>query len=112
MRYILNSAVITAPGEYYYRIISKEELKLWFEKPELFISTIGYEETADALSLLAGFPIPVNRTQIKMVKGDEALVFRLVFPPGTPRVNPSNKGTLSKEFVIANSEIGILEKKG
>lgn len=105
MRYILNSAVITTAGTYEYQLITPEEAKKWLEEGD-FVSTIGYQETADALEVITGVKVDVNRQQIRMREGDEALVFRL-----TRRVeNPNDKGTLSKEFVLNNCEIGILKK--
>jgi hypothetical protein len=41
-------------------------------------------------------PLPVNRITIKMEPGDEALVFRLVLPPGTPRIDPKDKGAIAQ----------------
>lgn len=109
MRYVLNSAVITAPGRYDYYLVRVEAAKRWLEVGD-FISTIGYAETAEALTQLTGVPVAVNRTTIQMAPGDEALVFRLVLPPGTPRITPETKGMLTPEFVAANSEIGILKR--
>jgi hypothetical protein len=104
-KYILNSAVITSPGMYEYNFITVEEMKKWLEAGD-WVSTIGYEETAKALQELTGIKIPVNRQQIKMKQGDEALIFRL-----TCRLdNPQLKGYLTTEFIKNNCEIGILKK--
>ncbi len=108
-RYILNSAVITAPGVYEYRLITPEEAREWLRQGD-WVSTVGYAETAEALATLAGMEIPVNRVIIKMEPGDEALVFRVVLPPGTPRITPEMKGMLTREFIEQNSEIGILKR--
>lgn len=106
MKYILNSAVITTPGKYSYKLITAEEAKEFLKKGE-FLSTLGYIETAQALFAITGINVPVNRQQIKMKKGDEALVFRL-----TCRLDDSTlKGCLTPEFVLQNSEIGILKKE-
>ncbi len=105
MRYILNSAVITTPGTYEYRLIETGEAISWLSSE--FISTIGYQETADALASIAGRHIPVNRKMIKMEACDEALVFRL-----TVRLtDPTVKGRINdRNWIIENSEIGILRK--
>jgi len=106
MRYILNSAVITTPGRYEYRLIGVEEAKAWL-RTGTFKSTIGYAETAAALSAITGVPIACNRRMVKMQAGDEALIFRL-----TCRMSdPTLKGKLTPEFVLENCEIGILRKE-
>jgi len=110
MRYILNSAVITSPGSYQYRLLYIHQAIEWLNEGK-FKSTIGYEETAYAMSKIFDIVIPVNRCTITMKSGDEALVFRLVFPPGTPRISPENKGMLTTQFILENCEIGLLTKK-
>jgi len=106
--YILNSAVITAPGLFRYRHISIDEARKWLDLHD-WVSTIGYEETAKALQKITKVIIPVNRKVIEMQPGDEALVFRLVFPSGY-RPDPGEKGQLSEEFILANCEIGLLKR--
>jgi len=108
--FILNSAVITAPGTYEYDLIPLSQAKTWLHVHD-WESCIGYEETAKALSKITGFEIPVNRKVITMEKGDEALVFRLVFPSGF-KPDPSKKGQLSEEFILENCEIGHLGRVG
>jgi hypothetical protein len=110
MKYILNSAVITSPGEYRYRLINAGEARKWAEGG--FVSTVGYEQTADALTQLLGVPVPVDRRTITMQAGDEALVFRLVFPPGTPRIDPKDKGRLSAAIMAGQYELGLLSRIG
>lgn len=107
MKYILNSAVITAPGAYEYHHISAEEARAFLDDGD-FISTIGYPETAEALSTLINLPIHVNRKIIKMQPGDQALVFRLTCRVGADRLAIASKGTFTPEFVLANCEIGLL----
>jgi len=105
MKYILNSAVITSPGTYEYFLISADEAKQWLAEGE-WESTIGYQETATALSQITGVSIPVNRKQAQMQPGDEALVFRL-----TKRLSePELKGKLGIAKIINNCEIGILHR--
>ena len=107
MRYILNSAVITTAGKYEYCLISIAEAKAWIAAGP-YLSTIGYQETCDALSALTGERVVCNRRQIAMQNGDEALVFRL-----TVRLaDPALKGRISDpDFIRANSEIGVLRKE-
>lgn len=153
-RFLLNSAVITAPGDYRYRLIDVKEARHWYEtpllphseevrekvqelvqhgkpisaiaiemgigkarvktliarEPDVVISTIGYAETAAALSELLSVEIPVDRRSITMEKGDEALVFRLVFPPGTPRIDPKDKGALGAALLAGHYELGLLRR--
>lgn len=110
MRYILNSAVVTAPGTYTYRHITPKEAKLWVQSPG-WISTIGYEETAAALSLVTGVTIPTDRRVIRMYPGDSALVFRLTFPPGNRRIDPREKGTVGQDYILDHCEIGLLVRE-
>lgn len=106
MRYLLNSAVITTPGTYEYRHISLNEAREWLKNGETPYSTIGYEQTAQVLSDALKIPVAVNRVQIKMQTGDEALVFRLT----VRLIDVSLKGRLDDEFIKQNCEIGILKK--
>jgi hypothetical protein len=108
-RYLLNSAVITAPGSYEYVLLDQDAARDWLMDGE-FISTCGYAETAQVLETLTGVPVPVNRQTIRMEPGDEALVFRLAFQPGQARINPGDKGALTPEFVRENCEFGILRR--
>ena len=105
-RWILNSAVITAPGTYTYTLISLDEMRAWLDRGP-YQSTIGYKETAQALAELSGRPIPVDRRMIKMAAGDEALVFRLTCRLDDPRL----KGQMGPDFVRDNCEIGILRRE-
>jgi len=104
-RNVLNSAVITAPGEYEYRTIRSAEAIEWLRYGD-FTSAIGYQETAEAFSNLLGVEIPVNRQQIYMRENDEALVLRLL-----KRIDPMKKGELTPDWVLYNSEIGLLRRK-
>jgi hypothetical protein len=87
MRYILNSAVITAPGTYEYRVIDRNLARAWAGQGP-FVSTIGYPETAAFAGEILDVPVPANRIMVSMVPGDEALVVRLVLPPGVQESIP------------------------
>jgi hypothetical protein len=108
-RFLLNSAVITAPGDYRYTLVTAEEARAWAQRGPL-VSTIGYEQTADALAELLGRPVPVDRRTITMSPGDEALVFRLALPPGSPRIDPGDKGRLSAALIAGHFELGLLTR--
>ena len=110
MRYILNSAVITAPGTYTYRLIGRNEARAWTQAP--FESAIGYDQTAEALTELLGVPVAVNRIFVDMEAGDEALVFRLKLPHGSPRIDPGDKGRLSNALIAGHFELGLLYREG
>lgn len=105
MKYILNSAVITTQGIYEYQLIFPGEAKQWLQEGN-WESTIGYEETAIALKQITNVEIPMNRKQIKMEKGDEALVFRLTKRLAAPEL----KGEIGLQTILENCEIGILRK--
>ena len=105
-RYLLNSAVVTSPGRYEYWLCDVETARRWMAAGPVE-STIGYQETADALATLLGAEVSVNRRMVNMQPGDEALVFRL-----TVRLaDPSVKGRINDPAWIAgHSEIGILSR--
>ena len=105
MYYVLNSPVITGPGTYRYDLVSAGEAAAWLKSRE-WSSTVGYEETAKVMSDLFGLAIPVNRVNIRMEPGDEALVFRLVKRLESALL----KGHVSEEFIKNNFEIGLLHK--
>lgn len=109
MRYIFNSAVTNAFGQYDYSPLSIEEAQEWIKRGE-FLSTIRYPQTAEALALLTGAHIPVSNITVAMQPGDEALVFRLVFPPGTPRLPDKLKGKVDIDFLLKNCEIGLMKR--
>ena len=108
-RYLLNSAVLTAPGSYTYRLISADEARTWTAAGP-WASTIGYQQTAEALTELLGVPVAVDRRTITMERTDEALVFRLVFPPGSPRIDPADKGRLTAALLAGQYELGLLTR--
>lgn len=108
MKYILNSAVVTSPGDYRYALISPDDARQWASSG--FTSTVGYEQTAEALTTLLGQPVPVDRRTITMAPGDEALVFRLVFPAGSPRIDPADKGRLARAVLDGHYELGLLAR--
>lgn len=110
-RYLLNSAVITAPGDYRYRHVSVETARRWYVSGTRPVSTIGYAETAAALAELLGAEIAVDRRTITMQPGDEALVFRLALPPGSQRIDPADKGRIGREVLAGHYELGLLRRQ-
>ncbi|RLJ03679.1 MAG: hypothetical protein DRP08_03285 [Candidatus Aenigmatarchaeota archaeon] len=104
-KYILNSAVVTTPGYYYYRLVTIEEAREWLADGD-WESTIGYPETAEAFETVFGVKPEVNRRQIYMGPGDQALIFRL-----TKRLEDiGKKGKVGVREILKYLEIGLLEK--
>lgn len=74
--YLLNSPIITAYGDW--RLegpISLDSAR--HEVESGFVSAIGHEGSAAALSALLGVQVEVNRVAIQMEVGDRALVLRV-----------------------------------
>lgn len=106
MRYVLSSAVISAPGTYTYRQINQAGAEDWLHAGS-FESCVGYPETILAFSLVFNRDIALSRKTIKMELGDEALVFRL-----TSRVvDLRQKGGVGLKTILENLEIGILKRE-
>ena len=104
MRYILNAAVIPNPGTYEYEIITLEQAKEWLAQGE-YTSAVKYKETADVITALTDYPIPVSAAMVRMEVGDEALVFKL-----NTRIPTPQKGSVGQDFILQNSEIGLLRR--
>ena len=101
MRYLLNSAVITAPGTYTYRLLSREEAAERLKGGD-WASRIGYRQTAEHIHSLCGLWPQESREATRMQPGDEALVVRLKY-----RVqDPTTKG--SQEVSDEDWEYGLL----
>ena len=103
MRYLLNSAVITAEGVYEYRLVTPQEAAEWIRAGG-WESRIGYPQTADHIAQLSGVRPTLSREASPMRPGDEALVVRLKY-----RVqDPSQKGAVSVQE--EDWEYGILRR--
>jgi len=89
-RYLLNSAVITAPGVYEYRLVTPQEAAEWIRAGG-WESRIGYPQTADHIERLSGVRPPLSREASPMDVGDEALVVRLKYRVA----DPTQKGAVS-----------------
>lgn len=111
MKYVVNSAVITAFGVWLYKPLSVEQATEWLQAGG-WLSTVRYNETAQVIQELTGVEVPLNDQVIAMDPGDEALVFRLRFEKGASRVARELKGKLTKEFVREYLEIGLLKMLG
>ena len=109
MRYLFNSAVLTSPGLYRYNNLSREEAWEWAPRGARQ-SAIDSEETAEALGDLLGLPVPIDRRTVAMAVNDEALVFRLVLPPGTPPIKPGDKSAIARAVHAGYFELGLLTR--
>ncbi len=112
MLYLLNSAVVTAPGLYRYRHIGPAEARLIYRAapPGERASGVGYAETARVMEHILGLrpgEIEVTRATTIMAPGDRAIVFRL-----TRRLpDAALKGRLTEAELIAwPHELGLLER--
>jgi len=74
-KYILNTPVLTNYGVYRFEKMSLEEARLFARDA---VSAVGHKGTAEALSKILGIPVHVNRAEILMQPGDEALIFRIL----------------------------------
>jgi hypothetical protein len=85
---LLNTAICTAPGDYTIREITADEAysmrmtagTLSDEQGGVdppFVSAIGHQATADALSEILGTKVSVNRIAFVQEPGQEAIVLKL-----------------------------------
>ncbi|HOM08327.1 MAG TPA: DUF1874 domain-containing protein [Syntrophales bacterium] len=99
--YVLNTPVLTDYGTYRFERV---DLSAAQEMAKGAVSAVGHAGAAEAVSLLLGRKIQVNRTEISMKPGDVALVFRVLarLPEGA---------VLSAEETLAlPHEFGRLER--
>lgn len=85
---LLNSAMMPAFGRYDYAELSPEAFanEVWAAyHSERLISYIGYQQTADLISQLAGMPIAVSREQTELEDGDVLLIARLRYRVADPK---------------------------
>jgi hypothetical protein len=109
-RYILNSAVVTSPGDYRYTLLTVEEAREWLQRGP-YQSTVTYEETAQLASAMLGATITPKRITVRMKPGDEALVVRISLPEGSPRIRLEEKGRLGERLRCHKIELGVLVRK-
>lgn len=102
--YILNSAVITNPGDYTYQLLTTDQAHGWLTSNPNAFSTIRYESTAKAFQVLFKKSVALNSIGITMEAGDEALVFRL-------KARISEKDIeVGPNIVLQNLELGLLTR--
>lgn len=104
MRYIMNSAVITSPGVYEYRLLTVTEAREWLAKGPTK-SLVGYPDTARFIERVLGVKVELSREQVILEHGDEALIVRLKY-----RVqDPGQKGQFTPRD--EDFEIGLVVKR-
>jgi len=103
-RFLLNAAFMSTPGHYVYTVVDDEAAREWLKRNPAWISMIGYHEACEALEILFGISVRMNREKTLFEPGDEALVFRL-----DGRVDPQRKGKLGLDYQLHNYELGILQ---
>ena len=74
---LLNTSIITAPGNYTMKPITLEKARELVENAYSLDSAIGHESTAQIMSELLGVDVPVNRQMFEQKSGQKALVFKL-----------------------------------
>ena len=107
--YVLNSAVITGPGRYTYRLLTAPEARSWLLLyRESMQSRVGYESTRAFIQETLGADLPLSREESHLEPGDEALVVRLKY-----RVRPDQKaaGPQQVQPQPEDFELGLLRRE-
>lgn len=107
MKYILNSPILTEYGLFQFTKIDDLKTAKEFVEGE-FVSAIGHQGTAELLTNLLNREIKANRLQIKMNKGDEALVVRLKIRLEEGRILSYEE--VRKLYEEGNIELGIIKR--
>ncbi|MCS7131984.1 MAG: YddF family protein [Hadesarchaea archaeon] len=102
--YLLNAPIITSYGRYLYRPCDVSEARALLAN-SAYVSAVGHEATAQIMSALLGYPVPVNRIAVRMEKGDVAVVFRIL-----TRL-PEGKILTVEELKNTPFEIGFLTRE-
>jgi hypothetical protein len=106
MIHLLNSAMMPNFGEYDYREVKAAEFAHHLAEGHrlgLLRSYVGYQETADLLSDLAGVPVAVNRDSTELQHGDTLLIARLRSRLGNPAAKGRKKPDV-EDFVFGVAE--------
>lgn len=100
---LLNTSIITAHGSYRFEPMSLADART-VALANAAESAIGHQVTADILSELFGFNVPMNRVAFEQQAGDIAIVFKL-------RGRPEEGKILTREEVDAiGYDFGLLTR--
>ena len=108
--YVLNSLIVPFEGKeamFYVRRVTADEARRYI-KGRSIISAIGHKSTADALSVILGRKVEVNRIRITFKPGDSAIAFVLKqrLPEGTVIKNVEDLNRIGYElFIIERFEV-------
>lgn len=105
MRYVMNSPVLSAFGDYTYRELTIDEAQAWLDE-DTYRPKIQYKKTVDLFNMaFDGHTIIVDPRWIRMNAGDEALVFR-----ENRRLRRQEKQDgLTKDAIVKIARIGLLK---
>jgi len=101
-RFVINSAVISNPGMYTYRLIDADEARAWLARGPV-VSRVGYTATARYIRRVLGADLALSREPTDMHSGDEALVIRLKYRMIDPRSKAVDSPGDDEDF-----QLGIL----
>jgi dihydroxyacid dehydratase/phosphogluconate dehydratase len=104
---ILNTSIITAFGSFKYSLLSLEDAQNVAQTANMgfgILSAVGHQSTAEILTELLGFDVPVNRIQFAQEPGQDALVFKL---KGRA---PEGKILSREEIETVGYEFGLLTR--
>lgn len=102
-RYLLNSPRLTAFGRWDYQgPLTLAQARAFVRRP--FDSAVGHASTARQLGALLGVPVACRRQAVRMLPGDEALVWQLAERPA--------EGALLDDAALAASDtvFGLLRR--
>ena len=104
MRYLLTSAVITAPGLYRYRLIGREEARRRLAVRG-WQGRVAHAHAARYIRQALGVTVPPSREIVRMKPGDQAIVVRLNYRPQDAQMQRAQLAIADEDW-----EIGLLER--